>query len=191
MDAFVDVPLEPGVYQVEVVAAGGALTYGYSLELSSESASGSCGNGQRETDFEECDGASAGCDEECEVLFGYACDDESPSTYEAVDSAGVFGAGEEMIELTSNASMLAGESHYRMIEFDEDILVSGRLVGSGENPDPTLYIWNADWQRVWMANAYGNERFTDVALTAGPYQIEVYSGLPLDEWTLTLSTTEP
>lgn len=187
-------PFQAGTYLLEILA-GETLPDGFHLKLTVHDVS--CGDGEVAAELEACDRGplgQAGCDD-CQVVFGWVCSG-SPSVCEEFPRIGSepFDAGDPIEPVYEEDSVASYVPQYWLIEFNEDVVLSGSTAPNGETDAFFDYIvvWN---ESGMVENFYdGTGGFADLHLAPGRYVIELqtfyFAGLP-DGFTFTLQTVAP
>ncbi len=131
-----------------------------------------CGNGLVEPG-EACDDGGTmggdGCAADCNVEFGYVCDQYSPSTCTEIPSIGSFDAAEPIADVANVANLPAGFRDIFMITFNEDVVLSGTLTVPGTG-DPDFAMLDANGVAVLQSAADGPESFSGF-VSAGTYLV--------------------
>jgi cysteine-rich repeat protein len=137
-------------------------------------------------DIDDGDGCSSGCEIEITAI----CDDSEPSicTLLEYEDLGVYAAGEEIPDYLGGA-IADGESAYYLIEFTEDILLSGRVSANAGDPDVT--IREEDGTLHQHLSVTETESWTDDELSAGQALIQVEAWAGFSSHTVSLSTMAP
>jgi len=192
---------EPGTYLVRFFAAS-PLPEGFEFRVTTESPP-ECGNEQHEPPFEECDsGDGLGCSEDCRVDFGFECQGDAPSICSSIQTLGEFAPGDPIPVVSYPISMSEGSSHFHMIRFSADVLLSATLIGIEPESDAGNHV---SWvrftnesgampidQHVTPSPFTGLVEIVNQPLAADLYRIEVFTDTGLPEgYQLTLSTETP
>lgn len=182
---------EPGTYLIELWAATD-LPSGFTLSFTGHGSV--CGDFEVVRGLEECDdGGGEGCPD-CEVVFGWDCGIESPSECVELTKLGPYAAGDP-IEPVSEDWVDYYRSAYWMIEFDDDVWLSGTAVSQSDSVEwviDSVTIWSED-EAVQSSYVYPPDgEFGPWFLPAGTYKIDLltYTGLDYG-YVLSLSTTNP
>jgi len=188
-------PFEPGTYLIKLVSAA-TLPSGFKLTLTMQGVS--CGDGEVAPEFEECDGGDPeppGC-EACQIAFGWTCSGE-PSVCTELPSIGTdsYSAGDPIEPMVDYDPVAEYVSHYWVIMFNEDVLLSGSI-----DPNVALegylgYVGISDEQGDLVHFIYQDEppyEFSDLFLPAGGYLLELQTFQYLESGiTIALQTTAP
>lgn len=188
-------PFEPGTYLVELVSAA-TLPDGFMLTLTTQGIS--CGDGAVAPVFEACDGGTAetpGC-EACQIVFGWTCSG-APSVCSELPSIGnrPYSAGEPIEPVVHNDPVTEYVSHYWVIAFSDNVVLSGSIDPIAEVEGYLGYVGISDeWGNlihVIYPDASPYE-FSDLFLPAGKYRVELQTFQYLTSGlTIALQTAAP